>query len=195
MTIYPTINTGTGSRTLMLRISQNAWANKDNISDANGDAKFQVFVNGAQQGGTFTALAPHATSNGTTVTTNPGEQTFNFMGNFGQTANVLVKFINDAYGGTPTTDRNLYVDSVSYDGSNQNESATLLSNGSTKLLVASPESPVSYGTGPDTVLLQISENAWANRDSISDGNGDAAFTVTINGVNQGGTFTATTAHG
>jgi hypothetical protein len=195
MTSYPTINTGAGSRTLTLLISQNAWSNKDNISDVNGDAEFQVFVNGVQQGGTFTALAPHATSDGTTVTTNPGEQTFNFMGNFGQTANVLIKFINDAWGGTPTTDRNLYVDGVSYDGANQHEAATLLGNGSAQLLVASPQTPVSYGTGPDTVSLQISENAWANHDSISDGNGDAEFTVTINGVKQGGTFTATTAHG
>lgn len=195
MTSYPTIKTGTGPNTVSFQISENAWANGDKSSDANGDAAFLVFVNGVQQGGTFTALAPHATSGGASVTNNPGEQIFNFSGNFGQTANVQVKFINDAYGGTPTTDRNLYVDAVSYDGSNQNKSATLSSNGSAPFLVASPESPVNYGTGPDAVSLQISENAWANSDKISDGNGDAEFTVTINGVRQGGTLTATAAHG
>ena len=195
VTSYPIINTGTGRNTITLLISENAWASGDRISDANGDAEFLVFVNGVQQGGTFTALAPHATSDGTTVTNNPGEQTFNFSGDFAQTTTVQVKFINDAYGGTPVTDRNLYVDSVSYDASSQNVSAALLGNGPANFLVASPENPVSYGTGPDAVSLQISENAWANHDKISDGNGDAEFTVTINGVKQSGTFTATAARG
>jgi Ca-dependent carbohydrate-binding module xylan-binding len=79
-----------------------------------------------RQGGIFTAVAPHATSDGVTVSSNPGEQTFTFNGYFGNGAHtVAVTFINDAYDGTPTTDRNLYVDSVTYNGTNTKQSASL----------------------------------------------------------------------
>jgi hypothetical protein len=44
-------------------------------------------------------------------------QTFNVLGNFGAgTHTVSVNFTNDAYGGTPTTDRNLYVAGATIDG-------------------------------------------------------------------------------
>ena len=45
-------------------------------------------------------------------------QAFSFAGNLGAgTHTVGVDFVNDAYGGSPTTDRNLYVNGVTVNGS------------------------------------------------------------------------------
>lgn len=109
---YPTVSTGSGSDNITLKVSENSWANGDGISDANGDAEFTVSVNGVQQGGVFTALAPQG-----------ADQTFVFSGTFGANPTLAVTFINDAFGGTAITDRNLYVDSISYDGVGQSQPA------------------------------------------------------------------------
>jgi hypothetical protein len=59
-------------------------------------------------GGTLTAHASHAAGQSELVTVQgdwaPGDHT------------VLVHFLNDRWDGTPTTDRNLYVDAVTYNG-------------------------------------------------------------------------------
>jgi hypothetical protein len=60
-----------------------------------------------------------------------------FTGNFGSGPHdVGVSFVNDAWGGTPTTDRNLYVNSVSFD-SHSYGGATLLSNGMLHFAISS----------------------------------------------------------
>ncbi len=147
---YPAVTTGSGPDSLVLQISENAWANGDKISDAKGDAEFTVSINGVQQGGMFTAVAPHATSDGVTVSSNPGEQTFTFNGYFGNGAHtVAVTFINDAYAGTPTTDRNLYVDSVTYNGTNTKQSASL--NGDEIRNFTVTGGTIPSGTGSVTV--------------------------------------------
>jgi hypothetical protein len=90
-------------------------------------------VNGVQQGGTYTAVAPHATSEGVTVSDNPGEQTFTFNGTFGVNPTLTVDFINEANGGTPQTDRNLYLDRATYDVVAQNnigQAGTMPADGS-----------------------------------------------------------------
>jgi hypothetical protein len=108
-------------------MSEDAWANGDGTSDAAGDAKFTVAVDGQQQGGVFTATAPH--SSGAT-------QSFVFNGDWGVGShNVTVTFLNDAYGGTATTDRNLYIGGLQYDGANAGGSASLTSNGSKSFTV------------------------------------------------------------
>ncbi len=94
-----TVTLGSGSDTLALQISEDAW---------NGDAQFTISVDGQQIGGTQTATALHAAGQ---------KQTFNVLGSFGSgNHNVSINFINDAFGGTPTTDRNLYVDGATIDG-------------------------------------------------------------------------------
>ena len=50
--------------------------------------------------------------------------------------------------------------------------------------------PITFGTGPDSLVFQISEDAYANGDGISDAKGDATFTVSVDGKQIGGTFTA-----
>jgi Ca-dependent carbohydrate-binding module xylan-binding len=114
---------------------------------------------------------------------------------------VSVAFLNDAWGGTATTDRNLYVDAVSYKGVNTNQSASLLANGANVFTVtggtAMPPpapTPITAGTGPDALVLNISEDAYANGDGISDAKGDATFTVSVDGKQVGGTFTALGSH-
>jgi hypothetical protein len=90
---------GSGPDTLDLKVSEDAW---------NGDAQFTVSVDGQQIGGILTAQASHAAG---------AAQDFLVEGIFGPGSHTAtVDFINDAYGGTPSTDRNLYVGSATIDG-------------------------------------------------------------------------------
>jgi hypothetical protein len=95
----PTI--GSGPDTLTLGVSQDYW---------NGSAQFTVDVNGNQIGGVQT-VDPSVLNNA------GGTETFTFDGTFGSgTDNVEVNYINDAWGGSASTDRNLYVTALSVDG-------------------------------------------------------------------------------
>ncbi len=97
--IIPPVITGSGPDQLVLSMSEDAYK---------GDAQFTVAVDGVQLGGTFATPAQHAAG---------ASQSFVFNGDWGVGAHtVTVNFLNDAYAGTPATDRNLYVNGVSYDG-------------------------------------------------------------------------------
>jgi hypothetical protein len=91
---------GTGSDTLTLKITQDAYK---------GDSQYAVFVDGKQIGGTFTAKALH----------NSGQyDTLEIKGDWGVGNHTVgVKLLNDLYGGSPTTDRNVYVESATYNNS------------------------------------------------------------------------------
>jgi hypothetical protein len=90
---------GNGPDHLNLSISEDAY---------NGDAQYEVFVDGTQIGGVQTAHASHAAGQSDQLTV---------QGNWGSGSHdAAVVFLNDAYNGTPSTDRNLYVDGASYDG-------------------------------------------------------------------------------
>lgn len=90
---------GSGSDSLSIRISQDAW---------NGDAQYAVYIDGKQVGSTFTAHSLH--NSGVT-------DTLTVKGDWGGGVHTAeVRFLNDAWGGTPTTDRNLYVESATIDG-------------------------------------------------------------------------------
>jgi Ca2+-binding RTX toxin-like protein len=88
-----------GEDTLVLRVSEDAW---------NGDAQFTIAVDGHQVADRQTATASHAA----------GEwQNIALAGDFGEGPHqVTVSFVNDAWGGTQSTDRNLYVDYLEYNG-------------------------------------------------------------------------------
>lgn len=90
---------GLGSDVVAIKVSEDAWQ---------GNAQFILSVDGTQIGGTQTATASHAAGQ---------DQIFDVEGNFslGKHA-IAIDFLNDAYGGTASTDRNLYVDGVSYNG-------------------------------------------------------------------------------
>jgi hypothetical protein len=164
------LTTGSGSDALVLTMSEDAYQ---------GDAKFTAAVDGKQLAGTFTATAPHATGAG---------QSFTFKGDWAVGAHTLaVNFLNDAYAGTTATDRNLYVNAVSYNGTTTGQSAALMSTGPKSFgetdATAIP-SPAT-GSGADTLVLSVSEDAYL---------GNAQFTVAVDGKQLGGTFTATALH-
>jgi hypothetical protein len=105
---------GSGSDTLVLRISQDAYQ---------GNAQYTVKVDNVQIGGTQTATAWHSSGQSDTLTIKGNWATGNHS--------VTVTFLNDAWGGTSTTDRNLYVDGMTYDGA-------AVANGSAALRAAGP---------------------------------------------------------
>jgi parallel beta-helix repeat protein len=149
------IPTSTPSQDLLiLRVSEDAWK---------GDAQFAVKLDGKQIGGLGTASALY--SNGDT-------NVFLLTGTWGQGPHtVQIQFINDAYGGTATTDRNLYVNSISYDGTTyRGTTATMYSNSTDSFVVGGTVLPAS---GPaDMLTVHLSEDAWK---------GDAQFAVSIDG--------------
>jgi len=135
------VTIGSGARTLALAVSEDAWQ---------GDAQFTVSVDGKQVGGTQTATASHGAGQ---------VQAFAVMGNFaagGHTA--TVNFLNDAWGGTSTTDRNLYVSGAKIDGvSVPGAGLTLLSAGAQSFAFDAAAAPAS---GTDTLDIHLSEDAW-----------------------------------
>ena len=156
---------GSGPDTVALSLSEDAW---------NGDAQFVLLVDGQQVGGTLTATAAHGTG---------AETTIDLEGNFSAAPHTFgVQFVNDAYGGTASTDRNLYLDAVSVNGADQNVTQSLFSNGTASFTA---QAATSIGTGPDTVQIVASEDAWS---------GDAQMTVSIDGVQVGNPITVTASH-
>jgi hypothetical protein len=88
-----------GSDKIVLRIAQDAYL---------GNAQYSVSVDGKQIGGTLVAKALHSTGAADTVT---------LHGDWGPGSHaVTVNFLNDAWGGTSATDRNLYVEGISWNG-------------------------------------------------------------------------------
>ena len=91
---------------LVVKVSEDAYL---------GNAQFTVAVDGKQLGGTFTATTLHSSG---------GSQAFAFAGDFGAGQHsVSVKFLNDAYAGSPSLDRNLYVNDIIYNGTDTHATA------------------------------------------------------------------------
>lgn len=83
----------------MLTVSEDAYA---------GDAQYTVAIDGTQQGGVQTATMSHAAGQ---------SQTLTILGSFGTASHtVTVNFLNDAYGGSASTDRNFYVNGATLNG-------------------------------------------------------------------------------
>lgn len=135
-----------------------------------GDAQFTVSVDGNQVGGVMTATAAHGLGQTQDVTVS---------GNLGAGPHVVsVAFLNDAYGGSTSTDRNLHVDGIDLNG-------TAIA-GSTQHLFSAGASAVTFGGADETsVSFSLSEDAWA---------GDAQAYVSIDGQRIGGLQTITASH-
>lgn len=153
---------------LVLRVSEDAWQ---------GDAQFTVTVDSVRVGGVFTASASH-TAGLTQEVALPGTWSTG-------THTVGLSFINDAWGGTASTDRNLYVDSIAFGGTTYaSTSAALYSNGSVARTVGGT---TTVGAAPaDRLTLHVSEDAWQ---------GDALFTVSIDGRQVAAPMAVTASHG
>ncbi len=153
---------GSGPDTVQLSVSEDAWQ---------GDAQFLVLLDGQQVGGVQTATASHAAGQ---------HQMIDVAGSFGTGPhNVGVQFLNDAYGGSSSQDRNLYLDGVTVDGVDQGKSQALFSNGQA---TATVQAPISIGTGPDTISVVASEDAWQ---------GDALMTISVDGTAVGAPIAVT----
>ncbi len=149
--------------TLKLNLSEDAYK---------GDAQFTVTIDGVSLGAAQTVTASHKAG---------AQQAFTFAGNWGAGPHkVAVKFLNDAYGGTSATDRNLYLMSADYDGTAYaGINAGMYSAGDTAQV--SVKAPATT----DTLTLNLSEDAYQ---------GDAQFTATIDGVSLGAAQTVTASH-
>ncbi|MGE5537733.1 MAG: carbohydrate-binding domain-containing protein [Gemmatimonas sp.] len=176
-----------GSGPLTVRVAEDAW---------NGDAQFTVTVDGAQFGGVQTATGSHAAG---------GWQDISIAGTLSTGPHtVAINFLNDGWGGTAATDRNLYVQTLTVNGevlsytTAQNDASNGMSapdgaimaiNGAMTFHAAgtggTPTPPPGGTVGPSTIVLHVAEDAW---------NGDAQFNVLVDGVQVGGTRTATASH-
>jgi hypothetical protein len=93
-----------------------------------GNAQFVLYIDGKAVTAPTVVSALHDANK---------YQGFTFAGNWGAgTHTIGVAFVNDAYGGTSTTDRNLYVDGVSVNNATVFSGVdTLLSNGTDNFTV------------------------------------------------------------
>ncbi len=185
---------GSGSDSITLNMAED--------QQAGVDAQFSVNVDGQQIGGAQTVTASQSAGQ---------TQPFTFEGNWGPGPHVVtVSFPNNfSYPGTPG-DRNVYVDGVTYDGNTVSDKTTgiyqtplfppnsttgnnwgnaVFSINDTTPIPAGASStptttpsPVSVGSGSDTLVLNMAEDAYQ---------GDAQFTVSVDGKQIGGTQTTT----
>ncbi len=171
------VTIGSGADTLALSVSGDAWQ---------GEAQFTVSVDGKQVGGTQTALASHGAGQ---------VQAFNVKGDFAAGAHTAkVSFTNDASGGSPGQDRNLHLQAASYNGATLPVNPTTLygpapvSFGFIDGAAATPSGAgsVTVGAGPDALVLKVSQDAFQ---------GNAQYTVKVDGAQIGGTLTAQALHG
>ena len=148
--------------TLTLEMSEDAWM---------GNAQFTVTVDGNQVGGVQTVTELHGTGL---------SQEISLSGKFDTSSHdVGINFINDAWGGTSATDRNLYVKSITMDGMTTTENTVQGQDGTHHYAIA--------GTDANNLLvLNVSEDAWM---------GNAQFTVMVDGRQVGGVQTVTASHG
>ncbi len=144
--------------TLTLLMSEDAY---------HGDAQGVITIDGKTIGGAVTVTALHSQGKTQSVT---------LTGQWGPGAHDIgVQFINDAYAGTITTDRNLYVVGVSLDGQSvAKPAATLLANGT-----------AHFAKAASPLVLQLSEDAYQ---------GDAQFTVAVDGKTLGKAQSVTSLH-
>ena len=126
------VTIGSGNDSLVVTVNEDAYL---------GNAEFTVSVDGTQVGGIET----------TTALRSAGQtQAFTFKGNWGSGQHTAsVDFINDAWGGTSTTDRNLYVTNITYDTiGSLSQPTALYTNGAVSFIVNA--SGGSTGTGSST---------------------------------------------
>lgn len=154
-----TIEVGQGSDTVSFTLSEDAW---------DGDARFVVLVDGQQVGGEFQASALRSAGLSQVVT---------LRGDFSATPHqVGIRFLNDAYGGSADTDRNLYVDAVAFNGKDLGMSQALFSAGDATFQVGRGNATQTFGQGSDELRITANGDSWQ---------GGAVMTVSVDGVQVG----------
>ena len=150
---------------LVLTMTEDAWRD---------DAQFTVSIDGRQSGGIRTVTALRAAGQ---------SQAFAVEGALAAGPHeVTIAFINDAWGGTPDTDRNLFLTGATYDGQDIAGSVATLLSGAASFGLTVPSLPTPGFPTPGVLALTMAEDEWR---------GDAQFTVSIDGQQAGGIRTVT----
>ncbi len=128
----PTV--GTGPDTLVLAMAEDAYQ---------GDAQFTVSLDGTQLGGVLATQALHSLGQ---------SQNFTFNGTWGAAGPhvVTVSFLNDAWGGSASLDRNLYVGAVTFDGAAQQANVEQGSAGSLNFGVGTAATSAAFADFSNT---------------------------------------------
>lgn len=162
------ITVGSGPDALVLRITQDAYQ---------GNAQYTVSVDGVQIGGTLTASVLRGSGQADTVTVRadlaPGDHA------------VTVSFLNDAWGGSAATDRNLYVEGITFNGAALPGAIAIFEREGAQSFAfretSGGSTPVTVGSGPDSFELRVSQDAYQ---------GNAQYTVAVDGLQIDGVLTA-----
>ncbi len=166
-------------------MSGDAYANKDGTSDAAGDPSFTVSIDGKQIGGTFSTVASESAGQ---------TQSFLLNGTFGTGSHtVAVTFLNDAWGGSGSTDRNLYVNDLVYLGTDTKDSAALYSNGTQNFGVTGGTAPTPTPTPTPTPNPDDTVITTGGSKPITDGTGNL-WNIVNGQVTLNGTTDTTTAN-
>lgn len=128
---------GAGPDTLVLTVAEDAYE---------GDAQFTVSMDGVQLGGVLTAQALNSLGQG---------QVFSFNGTWGAAGPhvVTVSFLNDAWGGAPSLDRNLYLKAIAFDGTAQQTDVMQRTAGSQTFAVGTAATSISFSDNAGTRFL------------------------------------------
>ncbi len=165
------------SGTIVVNLSEDAWQ---------GDAQVAFSVNGTAVGGTQTITASHDAGQ---------SQAVQLQGDFGAGAkSVSVNFVNDSYGGSSATDRNVYVGSIVSDGTTIHPNAGMYNGGAQSFLVPAATAAadvfdltavglgdVVAGFDPSSDVLKISAGFAASfaavQNNLSDSAGGAVISL------------------
>ena len=141
--------------TLTVYLSGDAWQ---------GDAKATLSVNGTAVGGTLDVAASNAADD---------VQAFTVTGAFGASPSVALSFVNDAYGGSPSQDRNLYLNGFSYDGVPQlgDKKALGYDQTDTYTLTSAPIAAMRAADFEASVGVDVHLDYWGTSYGLSNGSG------------------------
>lgn len=129
-----------------------------------GDPQFIIRMDGTQFRDVLSTSAPHAAGQ---------SQTFSFTGNFSSVHQISVQLINDRYDGNSSMDRNLYVESLTFNGQTQ------LGNQAVYLLDGSFGSAAVVGHNPSPAVYNV--NGWTDPSPLPNINAAFRFFDTATG--------------
>jgi hypothetical protein len=139
------ITVGSGSDLVELKITQDAYQ---------GDSQYAIYVDGKQIGATLTARALHGS----------GEvDSLQVKGDWAAGSHtVSVKLLNDLWGGTTGTDRNIYVESATFNGAPVPGSKLAIYDDTPKSFTVTDTTAVPGSTTPTPTPAPSGQNLLVN---------------------------------
>lgn len=170
---------GGQTNALVIRVSENSFR---------GDAAFRISIDGQVVSASQSVTASHAAGS---------SQQFSFSGSWGTGPHTIsITYLNDKSG--TGGDRNLYVDSIAYDGVKATSSAALYSAGTVNYLVkqdgvfsavsVGSNNAVTTATGTKNVVnLSSDASVFANgQDVVNAGTGSETITASVGAITVNG---------